>query len=167
MVKINIVTMMNKNNLTIQKFYTAFQQKDYLTMNSCYSNDIAFSDPVFGLLHGNEVKAMWQMLCSNAKEFKLVFDDIKTDDEEYYTCNWIAMYRFTKTNRRVVNKCKAYMRLKDGVIIEHSDGFNYYKWCRQAFGIKGIVFGWTGYMHKKVSARARMQLFKYIEQNKL
>lgn len=158
---------MDKNIETIQKFYTAFQQKDYETMNSCYANDIAFSDPIFGLLHGNQVKAMWQMLCTNAKEFKLQFNNIKTDDDEYYTCSWIAMYRFSATNRRVVNKCTAYMRLKDGVIIEHSDGFNYYKWCRQAFGIKGILLGWSGFMHKKVSNKARKQLFKYIEQHGL
>jgi ketosteroid isomerase-like protein len=47
---------MDNNILTIQKFYTAFQQKDFATMNSCYADDIAFSDPVFGLLRGNETK---------------------------------------------------------------------------------------------------------------
>ena len=43
---------MYNNMLTIQKFYTAFQQKDFATMNSCYADNIPFNDPVFGLLVG-------------------------------------------------------------------------------------------------------------------
>ncbi len=158
---------MDNNILTIQKFYTAFQQRDYATMNSCYSNDIPFSDPVFGLLNAKETKAMWQMLCTRTKDFSLQFGNIKTDDGEYYTCEWTASYLFSKTNRRVINQCKAYMRLKDGVITEHSDAFNYYRWCRQALGLPGLIFGWTSYMHKKVSANANKELQKFIEKNGL
>ncbi|MCZ2298777.1 MAG: nuclear transport factor 2 family protein [Chitinophagales bacterium] len=158
---------MDKNIATIEKFYTAFQQKDYATMNSCYTEEIPFSDPVFGLLYGIETKAMWQMLCTNAKNFSLHFSNITTDDNEYYTCDWIASYNFSKTNRKVYNKCKAYMRMKDGVIIEHSDAFNYYRWCRQAFGLKGIILGWTRFMHKKITSNARKQLFNFIKQHGL
>lgn len=158
---------MDNNTLTIQKFYTAFQQKDYATMNSCYVDDIPFSDPVFGLLTGNETKAMWQMLCARAKDFSLTFDTIVSDDGEYYTCNWTANYLFSKTNRRVVNKCKAYMRMKNGVIIEHSDGFNYYRWCRQALGLVGLVLGWSSFMHKRVSKNAKNELLKFMEKNNL
>ncbi len=159
--------MSDINIQTIEKFYTAFQQKDFATMNSCYTDEIPFNDPVFGLLYGNETKAMWQMLCTNAKDFSLQFSHIQTDDNEYYTCQWVASYIFSKTQRRVVNQCKAYMRLKDGVIIEHSDAFNYYKWCRQAYGLLGLVFGWSGYMHKKISFGARKQLRKYMEKHGL
>ena len=70
-------TNMDNNIATIQKFYTAFQQKDYATMNSCYADDIPFSDPVYGLLKGHETKAMWQMLCTRAKDFSLQFQNIK------------------------------------------------------------------------------------------
>ncbi len=158
---------MDKNTTTIQKFYTAFQQKDFATMNSCYADDIPFSDPVFGLLTGNQTKAMWQMLCTRAKDFTLQFDTITTDDEEYYNCEWTASYLFSKTNKRVVNKCKAYMRMKDGVIIEHSDAFNFYRWCRQALGLPGLLFGWTRWMQKKVSNNAKKGLKDFMEQNGL
>jgi len=154
---------MDNNIATIEKFYSAFEQKDYATMNSCYSDDIPFSDPVFGFLRGKETKAMWQMLCTNAKDFSLMYDNIKTDDNEYYTCEWTASYLFSKTNRRVINKCKAFMRLKDGVIIEHSDAFNYYRWCRQAYGLIGLIFGWSGYLHKKISLAAKNQLLRYMQ----
>ena len=38
---------MDVNETLINKFYSAFQQKDYRTMNSCYSNYIVFYDPAF------------------------------------------------------------------------------------------------------------------------
>lgn len=40
---------MQTNAEVINRFYTAFQQKDYQGMNACYSDDIVFSDPAFGL----------------------------------------------------------------------------------------------------------------------
>src|SRR5205085_12060820 len=97
---------MNKNEQLIQNFYTAFQQLDHQKMNNCYSDDIVFFDPIFGLLQAHEVKAMWEMLCINARDFSLTFSNIKALDEEYYTCNWTASYTFSKTGRRVVNNVK-------------------------------------------------------------
>jgi len=60
---------MNGNEQLITRFYTAFQQLDYATMQDCYSEGAVFNDPVFGLLQGTAVKAMWEMLCKNAKDF--------------------------------------------------------------------------------------------------
>ena len=60
---------MSNNEQIIQGFYNAFQQLDYKTMQDCYGDNPVFSDPAFGLLQGEEVKAMWEMLCKNAKNF--------------------------------------------------------------------------------------------------
>ncbi|MEI2757691.1 MAG: nuclear transport factor 2 family protein [Chitinophagaceae bacterium] len=68
---------------------------------------------------GEEVRAMWKMLCQNAKDFSLSFSNIQHLDDEYATCQWTASYTFSKTGRRVVNNIKAYMRFADGKIIEH------------------------------------------------
>lgn len=132
-------------------------------MNSCYSDNIDFSDPVFGRLRGDEVKYMWEMLCTNAKDFSLVFSNIQLLDEEYATCNWTATYTFSKTGRKVVNKIKAYMKLKDGKIIEHSDAFKLSIWASQALGWKGALFGWMGWMKRKIRNNARKNLIKFIE----
>lgn len=51
------------------------------------------------------------------------FSNIQLLDDEYATCNWVANYTFSKTGKRVVNRIKAFMKLKDGKIIEHSDAF--------------------------------------------
>ncbi|MEI9910414.1 MAG: nuclear transport factor 2 family protein [Bacteroidota bacterium] len=153
---------MSNNRQIIEKFYSAFQKKDYQTMNDCYSDDIVFSDPAFGVLKGEEVKSMWEMLCKNARDFSLVFSDIESLDEEYATCKWIATYTFSKTGRKVVNKIKAYMKFYDGKIVEHSDAFRLSTWMGQALGWKGKLLGWSGFMKKAVQKNARKNLEKFM-----
>lgn len=154
---------MQTNAAIIEKFYSAFQRLDHETMNSCYSDDIIFSDPVFGLLQGNEVKYMWEMLCKNAKDLSLTFSDITAVDEEYSTCKWTASYTFSKTGNKVVNNIKAFMKLKDGKITEHSDAFRLSTWIGQALGWKGKLLGWTGFMKKAVQKNARKNLNSFIQ----
>ncbi len=154
---------MQTNAEVINRFYTAFQQKDYKGMNACYSDDIVFSDPAFGLLRGDEAKFMWEMLCKNAKDFSLTFSDIELLDEEYATCKWTATYTFSQTGRKVVNRIKAFMKLKDGKIIEHSDAFPLSKWAAQALGWKGQFFGWMGWMKRAIQKKARKNLVAFIE----
>ena len=88
---------MKANEALITKFYSAFQKLDYATMQSCYNDGAIFNDPAFGILEGDEVRAMWEMLCKNAKDFKLSFSNIQLLDEEYATCNWVANYTFSRT----------------------------------------------------------------------
>ena len=158
---------MQPNVDVITRFYTAFQKLDYQAMNSCYSDDIVFNDPAFGLLRGDEAKAMWEMLCKNAKDFSLTFSNIQLLDEEYATCNWVATYTFSKTGRRVVNNIKAFMKLQNGKIIEHSDGFKLSRWAAQALGFKGVLLGWTGFMKRKIQQNARKNLIAFIEKKNL
>ena len=159
---------MNANEQLIADFYTAFQKLDYKKMGDCYSDDIVFFDPVFGLLKGDAARAMWEMLCKNAKDFSLVFGNIVALDEEYYTCDWVATYTFSKTGKRVVNKIKAHMMIADGRIVEHSDGFSLHKWSMMALGFSGWLFGWNSFFQNKIKRQARKNLEKFMEQkNKL
>lgn len=151
------------NEETINRFYTAFQQLDYATMQSCYHHEAVFSDPVFGLLDSAETRAMWEMLCKRAKDFSLVYENIRLLDEEYTTCNWTASYLFSKTGRRVVNRITAHMRFKDGLIIEHSDAFAIYSWTRQALGLPGLLLGWSGWMNRRIQRQAKEGLAKFME----
>ena len=154
---------MNSNIQLVEKFYTAFQQLDATAMNSCYSDDIVFFDPVFGLLRGPEATSMWEMLCKNANNFSLTYGNIIALDEEYCTCDWIARYTFSKTGRQVINKVKANMRFAEGKIIEHSDGFSVHQWSRQAFGITGVLLGWNSIFQNKIKNTAKKNLLRFME----
>lgn len=158
---------MQTNAEIIAKFYSAFQKLDYPTMNSCYSDDIVFSDPAFGLLRSEEAKSMWEMLCKRAKDFTLTFSDVELLDDEYATCRWTASYIFSGTGNKVVNNIKAYMRFKDGKIIEHSDAFKLSKWAAQALGWRGALFGWMGWFQRKVQKMARKNLEKFMAEKKM
>jgi ketosteroid isomerase-like protein len=162
-IKINLIGLLMDNKELVSKFYSAFQKLDYRTMNDCYSEDIVFSDPVFMILKGDEARAMWEMLCRNAKDFSLEYADIELLDEEYAACRWTATYTFSKTGRKVINKIKAYMKIKDGKIIEHSDAFRLSTWIGQALGWKGILFGWTGFMKKAVQLNAKKSLLLFMQ----
>ena len=155
---------MSDNNIEIiKKFYTAFQQLDYKTMNSCYSEDIVFFDPAFELLRGQQVRSMWEMLCKNAQGFSLTFDNIQQLDEEYYTCDWVATYMFSKTGRKVVNKIRANMKFANGQIIEHSDAFSLHKWSGQALGFTGKLFGWNSFYQRKIKNQAKKNLLQFMQ----
>ncbi len=157
---------MNQNEATIHKFYTAFQNKDYTTMQSCYAEDAVFNDPAFGLIDAEHARAMWEMLCKRAKDFSLTYGNIQLLDEEYATCDWNAKYLFSKTGRKVNNKIKAHLRLKDGLIIEHTDAFDFYKWTRMAMGLPGFLFGWSNFMQGKIQKGARKGLVEFMDKNK-
>jgi len=147
----------------INKFYSAFQKLDHKGMIACYSDDIVFFDPVFGLLRGDEVRAMWEMLCKNAKDFSLTYSNITHLDEEYSTCEWVASYTFSKTGKKVVNKIKAHMRFENGIIVEHSDAFSLHKWSKQAIGFMGWLLGWNRFFQRKIQNGARKNLTKFME----
>ncbi|MBK7557118.1 MAG: nuclear transport factor 2 family protein [Chitinophagaceae bacterium] len=152
----------NRDEL-INKFYSAFQQLDHRGMNSCYSEDIVFFDPVFGFLRGDEVRSMWEMLCKNAKDFSLTYSNIKHLDDEYSTCEWVATYTFSKTGKKVVNRIKANMLFADGKIIEHSDAFSLHRWSSQALGFTGWLLGWNRFFQRKIQNGARKNLVKFME----
>lgn len=155
------------NTEVATKFYSAFQKLDSATMKECYSDEAIFQDPAFGILNGSEVKAMWEMLCKNAKDFSLIFDQVQPEDEEYITCRWIAHYTFSATGRKVENRIKAYLRIKEGKIIEHTDYFVFWTWSRQALGLSGWLLGWSSFFKSQVRKQARERLMKYMEKNNL
>ncbi len=155
---------MHPNEALIVKFYTAFQQLDYTTMQQCYSDDAIFNDPAFGLMDADHTRAMWKMLCTRAKDFSLRFGDIKILDEEYATCKWEADYLFSQTGRKVHNTITAHMRIQNGLITEHTDDFNLYRWSRMALGLKGILLGWTGFVQNKIRLNARRSLENFMQQ---
>ena len=152
---------MNLNEQVMTRFYSAFQRKDYKTMQDCYDNHVIFYDPVFEDLIDDEVRLMWEMLCKRATDLSIEYTDV-TADEQYGTCYWVASYIFTKTKRKVINRVKAHMRFRNGRIIEHSDQFRLRNWCRQAFGPIGWLFGGTAWFQNKMKKSAQQNLYDYI-----
>ena len=149
----------------IENFYQSFAALDAEAMLSNYHEEVVFWDPVFEQLDAPKATAMWRMLCSNAKDFSLDFRDIKVGDE-YGSCNWVAMYTFSKTGRQVINDVQAHFKFYDGKIVEHMDDFDLWKWSKQALGTPGLLFGWTPFLQQKIRKNAKATLKRYIKENK-
>jgi len=156
---------MTPNEKTLIKFYSAFANADASTMCECYHSKIVFRDPIFGLLKDNNVCQMWKMLIKKSKgNIKIELSNVKVD-EHIGSAQWVANYNFSKTNRKVVNVISSQFHFKDGLIKKHTDDFDIWNWSKQAFGITGSLFGWTGFFQKKIQKQARLSLKKYIETN--
>jgi ketosteroid isomerase-like protein len=152
---------MNQNQDVIIKFYKAFQQRDWKTMHTCYHADAQFSDPAFADLNYQEVKAMWHMLCENAQNFSLQYSEVAANGNEG-NCRWDAWYTFSRSGRSVHNIIHAHFGFKDGLIIRHTDEFNFWRWSRMALGFSGLLLGWTPFLKEKVQKTARKSLVKFI-----
>jgi ketosteroid isomerase-like protein len=152
---------MNTNEKLIHQFYTAFQHKDYVTMQELYHPKASFSDPVFHNLRSPEVKAMWEMLITSGKDLRVTFGQVSAN-ETTGTCRWEAWYTFSRTGRNVHNIISASFEFQDGKILRHEDTFDFWRWSRQALGISGLLLGWTSVIRSKVSEMARISLRKFM-----
>jgi ketosteroid isomerase-like protein len=152
---------MNANEQLITRFYTAFQTKDYKTMQDSYSDKAVFTDSVFTNLNSAQIKAMWEMLLKASTDMNLEFKNVKADDKTG-SAEWIAHYTFSRTGNKVVNKIKAGFVFEDGKILQHKDHFDFYTWARQALGFSGLLLGWTGFMKNKIQTTAMGNLNKFM-----
>ncbi|AHG42432.1 ketosteroid isomerase [Pseudomonas syringae CC1557] len=150
------------NSALITRFYEAFAQLDAEAMSACYTDDVLFSDPAFGELRGAQVGDMWRMLTSRAKNFSVVFDQVRADDQAG-SAHWVATYLFSQTGRTVVNDIQARFVFRDGKICEHRDHFDMWRWSRQALGFKGLLLGWTPLVRNAVRAQALKGLKTFSE----
>ncbi|MBM1192839.1 nuclear transport factor 2 family protein [Pseudomonas weihenstephanensis] len=149
--------MSQAHHALITRFYQAFQQLDAQAMAACYTDDVLFSDPVFGQLRGQDVGDMWRMLTSRAKDFTLTFDQVQADAQRG-SAHWVATYVFSQTGAIVVNDIQARFVFRDGKICEHHDRFDVWRWSRQALGIKGVLLGWTPLVKNAIRAQAKQGL---------
>ena len=152
---------MKSNEQLIHHFYTCFQNKDFKGMQACYAEEVIFNDAVFKNLNAKEVKAMWHMLITKGKDLRIEFSVISAT-ENTAKAHWDAYYTFSATGKKVINRIDANFEIENGKIVKHTDNFNFYIWAKQAFGLTGMLLGWTSFLNKKVSAQAMKNLAHFM-----
>jgi ketosteroid isomerase-like protein len=148
------------NQQLIERLYSCFNARDAIGMGGCYHPEVVFSDPAFGELRGGEVAAMWAMLCSRAQDLAITLAEAAASDERGQA-RWEARYTFTRTGRAVHNVIDARFLFRDGLIVDHVDHFDFWRWSRQALGLPGLLLGWSPALRSRVrgSARAGLRAF--------
>ena len=148
-----------ENQTLIERFYRAFQQRDGAAMAACYHANARFRDPVFEL-EGARVGAMWRMLTSRGADLRVEFANVSADAAEG-RADWQAWYTFSATGRQVHNVINARFRFAEGLIIEHVDTFDFWRWSRQALGPVGTLLGWSPMIRNKVRSEAARALDRF------
>ena len=152
----------DENRAVIARFYAAFAARDGSTMAATYGADARFEDPVFGRLTGSEVGAMWRMLTSRpGSDLRIELPHYEADDTSG-TAHWIVRYTFARTGNQVVNDIHSRFRLHDGLVIEQVDRFSFWQWSRQAFGLVGLLVGWTPFLRTAVRRKAKADLASFM-----
>lgn len=158
---------MHPHRRTIENFYNAFSRLDAEAMAECYATDAVFDDEVFSLRGKREVTAMWRMLCDAVQAngddaWQLCFEDVHASAANG-RARWEARYRFGANGRVVRNHIEsrfAFNRM--GLIVQHRDRFNFWRWARQAFGLPGWLLGWSPLLRRLVRSGARARLRRYM-----
>lgn len=144
----------------ITRFYTAFRNGDAEAMAACYHPDIEFKDPAFHVKN-ESAGNMWRMLVGRGSGgLEISFRDVQADDHQG-SAKWEAKYPFSKSGRNVHNKISAEFEFKDGLIIKHTDRFNFWRWTRMALGPMGLLLGWTPMLQNKVRSQVMGQLRRF------
>lgn len=157
---------MHPNHLLIERFYTAFQQKDYRTMQQCYHPEVRFSDPVFPKLKGPHAGLMWEMLLTRSNDLTIEFKNVQADYRSG-SCDWEATYTFSASGRLVRNVIHAEFLFRDDLISRHDDTFSFYNWSSQALGLTGKLLGWSRFLEEKVQNQAAAGLQRFIQQKQV
>ena len=151
---------MHPHETLVREFYARFAARDAEGMARCYHPDVAFSDPVFPMLHGDEAGDMWRMLLSRAQDLAVTLDEASGDADGAWA-RWTARYTFTRTGRPVVNHVRGLFAFRDGLIVRHFDSFPFWRWSAQALGPAGAALGWLPPLKWKVRKDAARALARY------
>jgi ketosteroid isomerase-like protein len=154
----------DSNAELIHRLYVALDKRDGEAMARCYHANAHFSDPVFTSLDGRAVGDMWRMLASRATDLRVEASDIVADADTG-SAHWVAHYTFTGTGRKVVNRIDAKFRFREGLIVDHRDTFDLWRWAAQALGPMGLLLGWSPMVRNKIRAQAAANLAKFQSAN--
>jgi ketosteroid isomerase-like protein len=144
------------------KYFSAFRDRDYAAMASCYHTEIEFSDPVFPRIQGRQVHAMWHMLVSRGKETKISFEKVWANENEG-GADWVAVYPYGPRKRHVRNVVHSQFEFRDGLILRQRDSFDLWKWSAMALGPAGQLLGWSSFMKNKIQGIAARGLDEFLQ----
>jgi len=152
---------------TVQALYAAFERRDGEAMQACYAQQATFDDAVFSLHGAHEIGGMWRMLCRSARkrsrdEWQFRADGFAVEGERG-RAHWEATYLYGPADRLVHNVVDAEFEFgADGLILHHTDRFDFPVWARQALGLPGQLFGWSPWMRRFVRKQAADKLARFL-----
>ena len=147
----------------IQAFYDAFRRLDAETMRAAYAEHAVFSDPAFDQQGRDRIGSMWNLLTDAVRAKGQDVWRLDLSQVTDRSAHWEPHYRFSATGRIVHNVIDAeFVFDAQGLIAEHRDRFDFWRWSRQALGPVGTLLGWTPMLRNKVRQQAGANLDAWI-----
>lgn len=143
------------------RFYLALARHHGEAMAECYADDARFSDPVFPDLRGERIRDMWRMLTLRGLDLRVEHEVLGIGRDSAHV-RWNAWYSFSGSGRPVHNIITSHLALRDGLIVQQRDEFDFHRWARQALGWKGALFGGSAWLRSQVRAKAAYTLDRFI-----
>ena len=100
---------------------------------------------------------MWRLLLGRSDDLEITLGEHRADGDSG-SAHWSAVYTFSQTGRVVHNEVDASFRFEDGLIIDHRDSFDFWKWTRMALGMPGVLLGWSPVVQGKVRRQSALLL---------
>jgi ketosteroid isomerase-like protein len=145
-------------------FFEAFKERDFNKMKDCYSSDIAYFDPIYNMLKGKEVMLMWKLRYAGLDSFSLQWKNITDAGDGYFTVEYSIHYNSPNSGKPIIENRKAYLRIIDDKITEHSDGFSMHELCKQEFGFSGWLIGWNRMYQNRIKLNERKKLLNLLQE---
>ena len=128
---------MQSNAMVVTKLYSCLDAKDHAGMAACYHPDARFEDIAFALRGNTRIHAMWHMISET--DLRATFT-VTSADGEAATADLVDDYTFRDTGRHVHNVIRSSFRFRQGLIVEHRDACDAFRWGIQALGpVKGLL----------------------------
>ena len=151
---------MNNSLISIVNlFFASLKSRNIEKMMEIYHSKIIYSDPLYGLLKQEDVIKRWQLLLEENVIEDIQIMDIKEYDDEYAMAHWNCTFYYTITQKKVTLSIKSFFKIENNLIIEQSDAYRLSKFISKAYGIKGLLLGWTKFMQHRVKKTALKKIF--------
>ncbi len=137
----------------VKDYYQALNNGDYKKLSKLYHKKASYNDPIFSF-QGKEILALWYTSTRPEMNMKAVIHAIE-EEKDVVKTEWTVSYTIPTLKKRISLNEIGVFRFEENKIIAHSDDYSFYDWCKQAFGLIGVVFGWSNWLKQKVQRQAR------------
>ncbi len=151
--------MSNKIDL-VKQFYDALNRGDYKFVNRLYHSDARYKDEIFDF-QGAEIHALWYSATRPEMKLFAKLESIHEENDKVVT-EWIMTYTLDVINRRISLREKGTFVFQGEKIIKHTDEYDFWSWCTQAFGIIGRALGWSVWLQNRVKKQARKSVLAQL-----
>lgn len=151
---------MSKKIEIVKEFYEALNKRDYKIVNGLYHSEAKYRDEIFDF-NGIEIHALWYNATLPEMDISVKLESIREEGDKVIT-EWEMRYTLDIIKRRINLKEKGVFEFKDEKIYRHTDTYDFWAWCTQAFGAIGRVMGWSNWLRNRVRNQARKSVLTHL-----